>query len=767
MPRQPARKPKGTLSRDFTDRLAEHGASDRLLSGDTAAAPAGRRFSRRQRLSVAALAVLILVGGGVFAGRNQIRDLAGAVNGGRGPQPASVLAGGALTYTAFDLDPAFGQQRLLARLKDGLSTLGFTASSSGALVTRLATATLTDDPTSWPAWDTSWAGNRMLAAAYPADTRTSSGGGRQVLAVRVDADQHAAATNALTALKAGLRGAMAWKFTGEYVVIGSTDATVTALTTFAAGKSLADDQGVTADLDKAGDTRVLTGWADLPKVAATYPNGISLWAQVPFLTQAFYGKFGAHGEGRVAVAGFAEDDTLRVNLWSSALAAGGTTTASAAGGSQASLLRYAPAGSTFAATVKGGASVLIDQWDDIAKQDPYGLVSQVNTLGLELPGALAAVAGNETLYATTGATVDGRAWVLRSRTPDPYTAMQTGKNLAQTLLPSLSPNTQPVARPVDGGVVIATSSELADAASGTGDAQTLGKQDTFGRVLPDVDSADAAFYWTTASGGKRVIVGAQMLTGGTVVVRVAFPDAVIADGASPAVTTPEVPSSGADATDAPADGTGTLVVPFGDLPIVRTTTPAFVDDAKQLLANGQAASRLITDRDALTASWPKEYREPLHAQALALQALLDADFKSTFTNDPDPTANRQFYVNVMGYITRYSDQVAVISWWLQHEKSWGSDTYWASVAEKVANGVAEGKDTLAQDAAATALRKSGPAAVTALRPALLNLAQASPQAKQGREVQIAAQAVINAPVSGLADVIKAAVTIDTFMGVQR
>lgn len=706
-----------------------------------------RSLSRRRRITItiaAAVTTGLAAAAAVPGGPGRLID---TLTGG-GPLPTSILTKGAHTYTAINLTPPASQRRHLTSFHSKLPALGLDGDNPAGSLLRLLLQHTVADGAQWPdELDTTWVGPRMITAAYPPDPATPDGP-RQVVAVQTSNPQ--AADHALTRLRETVPGRrLAWHTHNGYVIIAASDQAVASVTAGNTGASLADDPTIRADLAKVDSRPVLSAWADLEAVNRDYPGGLALWRTIPWLTDAFFGPVGIHGVGRVAVSGIAERDGLTIRVWSSALTTAAAHSPDKASGSQPALIRYAPKDATLALGVRGGAAILLDQWPALMAANPLGLPAQIAATGINTPGDLAAAVGNESMYATVPAPDGITDWVARSRTPQFREGFQAAQVLAETVLATLTPMRTPSVRLADGGVVIATSVDLAQTV--TTPTPQLGQTPEFQVVLPDVDRAQAAVYRSILRAGHRLVVGGELHSDGQAIIRLHFPK----EGGAEDPQTGEEP-------DWQASSDGDQQLPVGPTPITRASLPEFRPDPDHIRAALKQANELVADRDRLTESWPQPYRDPLHEHAIGLQNLLageSAKRLTSTTSHADLATQQTFYRDLMAAVTRYADQVAVIGWWYTHSRQWSSTRYWDQVDTVIAEQRLQGRDASDLESAAAALRTLGPKVAGDIAPYLEALAAVDPRHTQ--QVITAGQALANAPIANLEDVLSAAAVLDT------
>jgi hypothetical protein len=430
-------------------------------------------------LGVAAVAVVGAAGAG-FA--------AGSLVGGGGTQPEEVLPASSVAFFDVDLDPAAEQKLAAARLLGRLPDVRDRYGSDPDLRQLIVGAIAGDTPLADADID-AWMGDRAGVALVPGgDSRWVT----PVVALQVTDPQ--AAVDDL----GGLVGADRVAVTQDYVIVvaGRLPVSARALLPSLRGRAEAPGSPSAADVVAAAESAPLADATEFQDafshlddgIASFYVNGSAVadLAGGPS-TGTPSGLADPLARGQTVGVLRAEPDAIDLVGWSSAALPGDAATAE--------LASRLPADTVVAIEATGGAALVEQRWQQLADSGAGAagldrVLAEVEArLGLELPGDLQTMAGQDAVLAVSGdsllAGLPGAG--LRSVT-DPQAAADLTSRL-EPKLAELTGGLGIVARPTDDGMVVATTDAYATALEQDGGG--LGGSARFTRALPD--AADASY----------------------------------------------------------------------------------------------------------------------------------------------------------------------------------------------------------------------------------------------------------------------------------
>lgn len=369
--------------------------------------------SRRRALPPAVLAVasalaVVFVAGTAWATFSFLS--------GGGAQPEDVLPAGTLALAKVDLDPAAGQKLAIFRLAQRFPTTSDDVTSADDVRDELLSALFADVPDLDYARDVApWVGDRAALAAVPVP-----GGEPEPLAAVAFTDR-AEADAALRRLTADdPESFFAFSERADYVLIGISRATVDA----AAGASevLADSGRFAGDVRELDGDQVVTAWADLDAVWQALPEELRVQADA---------ARGVQPTGRVVVGGRATSDGVEVVGRAFGLSAGSPGSDVVGSTPGTGMVADLPADTVAALGVTGLGAGLAALYEQVAGgEDPLGIAEVAAATGLELPGDLEALFGQETVAAA----FSGEDVAARSRSDDPDRALAVAETLVATFL---------------------------------------------------------------------------------------------------------------------------------------------------------------------------------------------------------------------------------------------------------------------------------------------------------------------------------------------
>ncbi len=421
--------------------------------------------------------VIALVGAGAVAVAGSAVAFAAFLGGG-GAQPEDVLPADAIGLVKLDLDPAAGQKIAVYRLAERFPSTSDAVEDEDSVKDQLLSALFEKDGTVDYEKDVQpWIGDRVGAAFVPA------GDEPQPLVAVAFTDR----SKAEAALEGGLLDEgdgedafYAFSEKADYVLIGPTQELVDDAAR--TKEVLADTASWKDGMDALDGDQIVTLWADLDAVYGALPQEARDQAAEAYGLEtdlALGGTVvaGVHaGKDHVELVGKAIDLESPFQLDDPV-----------GGGKGSDLVRGLPAGTVGALSVTNLGSGLAELFDTVyGDDDPLGITSSARDLGLELPGDLRTLLGDETVVG-----VFGEADVaLRSRTDDVDAAYEKALVLAQTL--TGGQDIASVLRKVDGGLAAGTSPEALEAISG--DDGGLGDSRAFRTAVPDAEDAGYLLY---------------------------------------------------------------------------------------------------------------------------------------------------------------------------------------------------------------------------------------------------------------------------------
>ncbi len=436
-----------------------------------------------------AVAAAALVGGGVYAAM----QLSGS-----GDQPADVLPGDTLAYVRVDLDPSASQKvdliRLLQRVPEFEETTGI--SSDKEDLRRTAVEGILSELDCDVDYDDDiepWIGDRAALAVVPGDNRPAPVGLLQV----TDASAAESGLAAVTKCFGGAEAPGAFAFSDDYVVIAESQEVADGVVSGSADASLADDDGHAQDMERMGDTGIISYWADLPAVAeaAEEIGGDQLGTGLAEMGMGFGGTglggtetaFGAvrAGSDNIELAAYTSGDPLFENAESPVTELPETTLA------------------TF--SVSGLGERVPDLWDRLREYSGESsgtfdrdVAAFERETGLQLPADLATLLGDNVTVALDSDGLTPSA--VESGEPGAFNAgvrfsgdTDAIVDVVDRIQAALLREDVPVnlsTQEVDGGIVVATNDEYAAAMTG----KDLAGTDAFQGAVGEIDDTAGVFF---------------------------------------------------------------------------------------------------------------------------------------------------------------------------------------------------------------------------------------------------------------------------------
>ncbi len=366
---------------------------------------------RRWVAGVAAAAVLVASGGAYVA--------YGALSGG-GARPTDVLPAKTLGVLQVDLDPSAGQKlelyRLLRKFPHTAGLQDTDKDFGGWLVRRLSESG-SGEGLDFATDVQPWLGKRFAIAVVPggggASASGSGGSGSPVqpLVVLQETDEKAAAA-ALDKLKETSPD-LGYAFMNGFVVVSPESKTVAAESVAAAAKaSLTADPHFSADVDAIGSDQVVTGWVDAGRASDLLKQTLDNQGGGLGLP----GLVGNAWKGRWVLGLHAADGAVELRMRSfdgSKQPAAPTVTG---------LDKVLP--DAFAVMAVGGAGQRIaSAWKQAESSPQYAdLMDQAHTLGLDLPGDLATLLGDDLVVSVGGDPTGQPTFLAASTSKNPEKA---------------------------------------------------------------------------------------------------------------------------------------------------------------------------------------------------------------------------------------------------------------------------------------------------------------------------------------------------------
>jgi hypothetical protein len=413
-----------------------------------------------------AAAVVLLGGGTAFAVNHYL--------GGGGQQPEDVLPANAVGVVKVDLDPSLGQKKALYDLSRKFPRVH--AKGAGSIKDDLLGSMFTSGSMNYKRDVKPWLGDRVAIAAVP---DKSASGFAPVAAVQYTDKGKATKTLRLAAIRATSDNKFAFAFSGDYVVIATTQA---AADRYAKTTShLSDNASYKSAVASLNGDQIAVAWADLKGLYDAIPK-----AQLksnPFFAGT---RANAHPSGAVVVGAHASSSYLEVvgkalDAGDSLSQLGGQTFGKASTGN---LIASFPNDTAAAFEVAGLGPALAAMY----KSSPAlkGVAGTAEKFGFQLPDDIATVLGTDTAIGLTGDLQQSSpSFVARVRTANPDRAVSVLTRVASAgEAPPFEVRKEP------GGYLLASDSGGLSAMK-TGH---LGQSASFRRALPDAKGAALAVY---------------------------------------------------------------------------------------------------------------------------------------------------------------------------------------------------------------------------------------------------------------------------------
>jgi hypothetical protein len=397
---------------------------------------------------------------------------------GGGPQPEDVLPASTIGFVKVDLNPSMSQKLNVLRLVERFPEVD---RKDDDLKRTVVEAMLEESELDldYERDVEPWLGDRAAVAALPA---SSPGTGDPVVpVVVVEFTDEAKMVAALDAAEKSLEDNESFDYavSEDFVFLGEEQATVDAAAS--ATEHLSDSGTFAADKHAVdGSNQIVLGWTDVAAAYATVPDEdkAELAEQLG----------SAEPAGRVVMGVRAESDAIEATGRTFDLEAGDTQ-ALATGGRGTGLVLDMPTSTDIAFSATGLGEVAAELWQKHRTDPGMGFEREARRMGLEMPGDLIALLGQEAALGVTLRDLDGPDWgavTARVATDGPERALEVIDTLAATAPEDVLTSPAP-----DGYVVGNDREHLADAANGD---NGLAGDPAFARAVPDADGAGALLF---------------------------------------------------------------------------------------------------------------------------------------------------------------------------------------------------------------------------------------------------------------------------------
>jgi hypothetical protein len=454
-----------------------------VLPGQDGAAPAGSGRGRPTAVVAAVVVGALLVSGGAFAAWSRLNQGAG--------QPADVLPASTVAVAEVDLDPSAAQKvaifNLLRKFPDAAGLKGTDTSFGDWLVRKLSESGSGSDQLDFATDVQPWLGSKVAFAAVPAPSGQRTDGSPVDPVVVIQEKDDAAAAAAMEKLRAHGSADLGYALHGGYLVVTpSSRAAASRVVADAQSASLGADAHFTADVDSLGAEEVVTAWADAGRLSGLLQQQMqSSLGGVSGLGGGLGGPFDSL-KGRWALGVHATNDSVELRMRTF----GGTPTSAGA----PVRLQHVAADPVAVLAVSGFGANLEKQWSSLAASPMYEqLLQEAKAVGLDLPGDLRKLLGDQLTASLSGRSGDQPQWVVAATSGDPA----AGKAVLDKLLALAGPDAGdlPVSTRVDGDTLyVGSSASTLDGAVTTDAADALRNDELFRAAMADPDHAQTLVY---------------------------------------------------------------------------------------------------------------------------------------------------------------------------------------------------------------------------------------------------------------------------------
>lgn len=454
----------------------------------------------RKPLIFVALAVVaaLLIGGGAFAITRAL--------GGGGDQPASALPGDSIAYMRLDIDPSLGQKIAAMRFLQGMDGEARELLESDDV--RQAFFERLQEEEAFLAeidYDTDiepWLGDRLGMSMVP------NGEAEPLVAVALAVNDEAAAEEGLTRLISAAdttadEVGVGWFFHGDYIVLGESS-TVTTIQTLVEAGTLADNDTFRADMGDLGDPGVMSGWADLSRMAEFADEAAGMASTVdPYGPAGSLGSlfgdsadFQAEDLGRVAGALRFGEDHIEMSGIIRGFEVG--LPEGAFSGSTPQVLLGLPEDTAVAIGMEHGSDYAQLMWDQLSEMMPEDMEmmrAEAAAEGVRLPDDLKVFLGDSLVLSAGPGVAQEANWEDPSTLPIAYhVATDTDRlaELSQLVRDEMGPDASLLIENIQDGVAtFGLQQAYVDQVAAGG---SLADNPLFQAAVPDADGADSIMY---------------------------------------------------------------------------------------------------------------------------------------------------------------------------------------------------------------------------------------------------------------------------------
>ena len=379
---------------------------------DPSAPPSGPSRGRRTGVVAAVVVGALLVSGGAFAAWSRLNHSTG--------QPADVLPASTVAVAQVDLDPSAAQKvalfNVLRKFPDAAGLQGTDGSFGDWLVRKLSESGSDSDQLDFAKDVQPWLGSRFAVAAVPAPTGQAKGSVVDAVLVVQEKDDKAASA-AMDKLRAHGSPDLGYAIQDGYLVVTPGSRTAASrVVADAQNASLTTDSHYAADVESLGAEEVVTAWADAGRLndllrkqmqsslggLAGLGGGISSGLGGPFDSL----------KGRWVLGLHATNDSVEMRIR--------TIGGPAVPGSAPVRLQHVAADPVAVLAVSGYGKNLAQQWTKVASSPVYQqLLEQAKAVGLDLPGDIEKLLGDQVTASLSGRGLDQPQWVVAATSGDP------------------------------------------------------------------------------------------------------------------------------------------------------------------------------------------------------------------------------------------------------------------------------------------------------------------------------------------------------------
>jgi hypothetical protein len=475
-----------------------------LPSYDPATPPAGPGRGRRTGIVAAVVVAALLVSGGAFAAWSRLNRTTGT--------PADVLPASTVAVAQVNLDPSPAQKvalfNVLRKFPDAAGLKGTDGSFGDWLMRKLSESGSDSDGLDFATDVEPWLGSRVAVAAVPAPGGQAGGSVVDAVLVVQEKDDKAASA-AMDKLRTHGSPDLGYAVADGYLVVTPDSRTAASrVVADAQNAPLGADSHYAADVDSLGAEQVVTAWADAGRLSDLLHK--QMQSSLGGLTGLGGGLGSGLGgpfdtlEGRWVLGLHATNDSVEMRIR--------TYGGQAAAASAPVRLQHVAADPVAVLAVSGYGKNLGRQWSKVASSPMYQqLLEQAKALGLDLPGDLEKLLGDQLTASLSGQGLDEPRWVVAATSGDPA----AGKAVLDKFLALAGQDASdlPMSTRVDGDTLyVGSSAATIDGAVTTDAAEALQHDELFRAAVAHPESAqtlafvDLSKIWALAAsmGGEQV-----------------------------------------------------------------------------------------------------------------------------------------------------------------------------------------------------------------------------------------------------------------------